>query len=727
LGFKSLVLIQRRELNPSHVYSYHNEGFRTGGGLYHFTPDEKDGELKELVASPDGQLLDCDVSYDGSQILFSWRKNRKDTYQLYRINVDGSGLEQITEDACHNYNACWLPDGGIAFLSDRKPAYAYCHTSTVGVLYRMDRGGKNIRRLSANYLNDFTPCVMNDGSLIYGRWEYVDRPAIPIQSLWTINPDGSELSVFYGNRVLSPATFIEPRPIPGTTKVLCTMTAHNGPCRGAIGIIDPSHGVNAQASIRNLTPEVNIGQVGRGSGNHIRGPFESPYPLDAQHFLASRRGTILLRDYDGTKQCVLIRPAGGMGFYNVQPIRKRQRPPQQPSRLPESKEDRATVFVQDVYNGLEPYVKRGEVKQLCVVQEIEKSKFASNRYRAFGFQFPVVSCGATYAPKKVWGYADVEDDGSANFKVPAGIPIYFMALDAEGRAVQRMRSFTHFMPGEVRGCVGCHESRSKTARMAGRPLATMRSPQDLEPPEWGLTGFSYSRIVQPVLDRYCVECHNATNAPKGIDLAGDRTDFFNVSYEKLAREGRPGANPYTKWIPTFNGHEANILQVTPKAWGSPASKLADIILTGHPDEDGKARFKMDDLGRRRIMAWIDLNVPYYGTSHSNHYNRKGCRQMTPPALEATLRKVAGKRCVSCHKPGGKGSARIPRQAWLRITNPHLNNFLLAPLAKAGGGTEACGQPVFKSKADPDYLAILKTFEPLHKLLKETPRKDMPGG
>jgi hypothetical protein len=101
--------------------------------------------------------------------------------------------------------------------------------------------------------------------------------------------------------------------------------------------------------------------------------------------------------------------------------------------------------------------------------------------------------------------------------------------------------------------------------------------------------------------------------------------------------------------------------------------------------------------------------------------------MTPPALEATLRKVVGKRCVSCHKPGGKGSARIPRQAWLRITNPHLNNFLLAPLAKAGGGTEACGQPVFKSKTDPDYLAILRTFEPLHKLLKETPRKDMPGG
>ena len=71
-----------------------------------------------------------------------------------------------------------------------------------------------------------------------------------------------------------------------------------------------------------------------------------------------------------------------------------------------------------------------------------------------------VSCGATYAPKKLWGFADVDEDGSAAFQVPSEVPIYFMALDAEGRALQRMRSFTHLMPGEVQGCVGCHADRN---------------------------------------------------------------------------------------------------------------------------------------------------------------------------------------------------------------------------------------------------------------------------
>ncbi len=727
LGFPSLVVVQRHPIQPTHVYTYHNEGFSPGGGLYVYTPGEND--LRQLVASPKGQILDCDVSHDATEILFSWRKNDSDFYQLYRINIDGTGLKQITSHDSYNFNGCWLPDGSIAFLSTRKPAFAYCWTSPVGILYRTDRDGQNVRRISANYLNDFTPSVMNDGQIIYGRWEYVDKPAIPIQSLWTINPDGTNLAVYYGNRVLSPATFIEPQAIPGDTAILCTMTAHNGPCRGAIGIIQPNLGVNAQKAIRNLTPEVDIGKVDQGSGNHVKGPYESPYPLDSEFFLVSRAGTILLRDYDGTKQITVLGGKDGMGFYNARPIRKRPKPPIRPSTLPEQTDNWATVIMQDVYNGLEPHVKRGEIKQICVVQEIEKSKMADTKYRAFGFQFPVVSCGATYAPKKVWGYVPVAEDGSACFKVPAHLPLYFMAIDADGQAVQRMRSFTHFMPGEIQGCVGCHEPRNHTPRLRTRPAAVRRNsapPQQPTPPEWGLRGFSYANIVQPVLDKHCVSCHSGPTPPKKVDLSGDETDFFNVSYEILARQGQPGKNLYTKWIPTFNGQEANILIVTPKSWGSPASKLADVVLSGHLNQDGEPRIKLSDKERRRIFTWIDLNVPYYGTSLSNYYERTGCRQMIPPDFENVFQKVARKRCASCHKPNNKDVVQIPRKVWLRITNPSLNNFLLAPLAKKAGGAQTCGMAVFESTDDPDYRAILKTFEPLHEMLEKQPRMDMAG-
>jgi hypothetical protein len=535
LDFDKLLVIKRKELNPSHVYTYHYEDFKPGGGLYVFDLDG--GSLKELVAAGEGQILDCDLSYDGAQVIFSWKKDQSRPYQVYRIDIDGSGLVQLTTDDSYNFNACWLPDGEIVFLSTRKPAFAYCWTSPVGTLHRMDKDGEKLKRLSANYLNDFTPGIMNDGQIIYGRWEYVDRPAIPIQSLWTLNPDGTNLKVFFGNRVLSPATFIEPQPIPGSTEILCTLTAHNGPCRGAIGIISPDKGVNAQAAIRNLTPEVEIGKVNRGNGNRIRGPYESPYPIDQKYFLVSKKGTIILRDYDGTEEYEIISRRDDMGFYTPRPIRPRFRPPVMASSVDETDDKWATVLMQDVYRGLEPHVKRGKIKQIAVVQEIEKSRFADKKYRVFGFQFPVVSCGATYAPKKIWGYATVEEDGSAHFRVPASVPIYFMAIDSHGRAVQRMRSFTHLMPGEVQSCIGCHEPRSHTSRMGKRPIAASNEPQELTPPEWGPIGFSYAHIVQPVLDRHCVQCHGAVEPPKGVDLTGDKTDFFNVSYETLARQG----------------------------------------------------------------------------------------------------------------------------------------------------------------------------------------------
>ena len=718
--FKRIVVIKRHQINPTHVYTYHAEGLQPGGGLYLFTPNKGSGGLKLLVDSPKGIVLDCNLSFDGKVVLFSWKKTMLDKFQIYTINLDGSGLKQITNHESNNMNACWLPDGGIGFLSDRKPAFAYCWVTTSPILYRCACDGGNVVRLSANYLNDFSPSVMEDGRIIYSRWEYVDKPAIPIQSLWTINQDGTCLAGFFGNRVLSPATFMEAREIPGTSKVLCVLTAHNGPCRGAIGIVDPSRGANAQDAIKNLTPEIDIGLVNKGAGNHVRGPYESPFPIDDQYYLVTRNGTVLLRDYKGTEEVTLLEKEDALGFYTARPVKSRKCPPVRPSNLIKQAGKWATLMLHDVYKGLEPHVKRGDIKEIAVVQEVEKSRFASKELRAFGFQFPVVSCGATYAPKKVWGYAKVEEDGSAFFKVPTGVPIYFMAIDRHGRALQRMRSFTHLMPGEQHSCVGCHADRNSVVpRNTARPIAAMRPAQELEKPEWGVRGFSYAHIVQPVLDKHCVECHNATKAAGGVDLSPDRTDFFNVSYEVLARQGKPGQNPYTKWIPTFNGMEANILQITPRHWGSPASKLADIVLKGHPDKNGKPHVKVDRAGQRRVFAWIDLDVPYYGTSSSNHYSLRGCRQILPKDLEPVLKEVAARRCASCHKDG-----KIPRKIYTRITGIESNNFLMPPLAKSAGGTEVCGKAVFTSREDPDYRAILKTFEPIQELLKKNPRMDM---
>jgi mono/diheme cytochrome c family protein len=721
LGCDSLVLIRRHEINCSHVYTYHTEGFQPGGALSVLSL--RDGSVRDLVQSPEGEILDCDVSWDGRTILFSWRRTPEEGYHLYTIRADGSGLRQLTRGDWHDYNACWLPDGGIAFLSTRSARFAYCWISPVGILHRMSADGTGVRRLSANIVNDFTPAVMSDGRIIYSRWEYVDKPAIPIQSLWTIRPDGTALEGFYGNGVLSPATFMEAQPIPGSRAVLCTLTSHNGPARGATAIVSPVYGVNSPLAIRNLTPEVNIGRVDRGDGNSVRGPFENPYPLDEEAYLVSMRGRILLRRYDAQGAYTVIdRPGGGLGWYSPRPLRPRPRPVTLPQLAPRPAEgDWAVVTLSDVYQGMAPEVRRGEVRSICVVEEVTKNVRTDVSKRAFGFQFPVISCGATYACKRVWGWAPVAEDGSATFRVPSGRPIYFMALDAQGRALQRMRTFTHLMPGERQGCVGCHEPRGQTP-LPGR--GGPQQPASLHKPWWGQgVGFDYSRIVQPILDRRCGGCHSPERPAGGVDLSGDKTDFFNVSYETLARGRRDGGmwdNPYTSWIPTYNGFEANILQNRPRTWGSPRSRLADIVIGGHPDASGQKRLSMPFDERQAILTWIDLNVPYYGTSETAYPDNEGCRRMVPSRLEPVLAEVAARRCAGCHKAG------IPREAWYRVTRPERNPFLTAPLAHAAGGTQRCGQAVFADRADPDYRAILSTFDEVTRQLADRPRMDMPG-
>ncbi len=121
-----------------------------------------------------------------------------------------------------------------------------------------------------------------------------------------------------------------------------------------------------------------------------------------------------------------------------------------------------------------------------------------------------------------------------------------------------------------------------------------------------------------------------------------------------------------------------------------------------------------------MYLWIDLNVPYYGTSASNHQDRMGSRRMLPPELEPVLNEVASRRCASCHDAG------LPREFYTRMLNPENNGFLLAPLAKQAGGTEACGQAIFTTRDDPDYQKILAVFAPIQDLLKRRPRADMPG-
>ena len=365
------------ELSPSHVYTYHQEGLRPGGGLWVCDFSGEEVRKTMILGSPQGVILDINLHYDGSTILFSWKRTMQDHFQIYTVGIDGENLKQITDHDSNNFNACWLPDGGIAFLSDRKPAFAYCWKDHHPILWRMrsrrQQGGPAQRQLPQRF---HPHCILGRPDRLQPLG--VCRPAgDPIQSLWSINPDGTRLAGVFGNRVLSPATFMDAREIPGSDgTILCVLTSHNGPCRGAIGIIDPKLGSNTADAIKNITPEVDIGRIDSGGdGNRIRGPYLNPFPVDGNYYLVSKAGNIELRDYEMEYTARILSKSGELGYYAPQPVRERGRERLLTSSLRETDaegQEWATIFMQDVYEGLGDKVGRGSVVRLAVVQEVEK-------------------------------------------------------------------------------------------------------------------------------------------------------------------------------------------------------------------------------------------------------------------------------------------------------------------------------------------------------------------
>jgi hypothetical protein len=170
------------------------------------------------------------------------------------------------------------------------------------------------------------------------------------------------------------------------------------------------------------------------------------------------------------------------------------------------------LLVQDVYRGLEGMA-RGTVKRLRIIGVPPKTQPHMNN--------PVLGVSAEDPGKYVLGTVPVEADGSAHFRAPSGVPLFFQALNARGLAVQTMRSLTYVMPNEARSCVGCHEHRDTAPPAAAPVLAAAREPSKLAPGPAGSWPLRFDQLVQPVLDQHCVRCHH----PGSGDAAAAQLDL----------------------------------------------------------------------------------------------------------------------------------------------------------------------------------------------------------
>ena len=713
---EALLFIKQHYRLPGHIYTAFMDAEmgtcstgdpprEPGGGIYRLSPARPDGRVTEIVNAGDGVIMDLDLSCDAREIAFSWRRPGK-PYHIFRANADGSGLTQLTDGPYHDLNPCWLPDGGLAFVSTRAKCFVLCNVTPVATLFRMDRDGANLRRLSANYVNDFTPAVMSDGRLLYTRWEYVDRPAIPIQSLWTIYPDGSNLRAFFGNRMINPSSFIEARPVPGSAKVLCTLAPHNGGLEGAIGLIDNRLGDNGEEALTNLTPELPI-TLGNGMPGRTN---RTPYPLAEDLYLVSHyedgRYGLYLATAAGRRESIYRDPE--IDLLYPTPLRPRARPPVLSAPTDErSQPPEGELVLLDVYRGMEPEVPRGTVKTLrVVIEEAKRLRAASATGDDFSFQRVAVTRNGDDGLKNVLGTVPVEPDGSAHFRIPADQPVYFQALDERGMEVRRMRSFVHLAPGEKQVCIGCHEPRN-TAPPNLHAAAVRRPPSPLTPPAWGGGIFDFVKHVQPVLDAHCVKCHSGPDPTARLDLSDDKTRFFNLAFDSLTMKG------LVSTINCNNGHEDNIPQIAPYAFGSHKSKLIEQL-----DSGGQGKLLSADE-RDRLVTWIDLNGPYYGTYEHERPERYVGRDALPayPQIMESLQKA---NCTRCHHTA------LGADYQLNLTHPEWSAALTAPLAKAAGGRGLCGEGGFADRNDPTYRSVLSLLNAAAEELRQRPRMDMPG-
>ncbi|MBI5820803.1 MAG: PD40 domain-containing protein [Verrucomicrobia bacterium] len=600
-----------------------------------------DGKLAQLMPQLPlhGSFWRPDVSFDGKRIVFCFKPHNEKSFHLYEINADGTGLRQITDGEFDDLDPIYTPDGHIVFSTTRGHSYVRCMPPTNAfVLTRCDRDGGNMYFISSNNEPDYLPSVMNDGRVVYTRWEYTDKPLWRAQKLWTVNPDGTQVQMFWGNQSVWPDVVKDARAIPGSRRVMMTGSAHHNWFAGSVGIIDPDKGFNFPHGLAKVTADVTWPECGNGPVDPAESPryhrsgnftaYYSPYPLSERDFIVSaKRGekfALYLMDTDGNRELIY---EGTHNIFHAMPLKARPLPPviadrvAWPSKNDRQQPEHGVIFSNNVYQGA-PAGLQGKAKFLRVIH-IEPKTYTYWHKRPYLSTGPVVSAVQSEGVKRVLGTVPIEPDGSVAFQAPAGLSLHFQLLDERQRALQTMRSFANVMPGEYRGCLGCHESHSKAPAGDAHSLALAKHPRAITPPPWTDTTVSYTRYVRPVLDKYCARCHEGNGeARKTLDFTF-RPGFLDWDETYFTLIGKPTwgkAYELPKVSPPGFGIADTILvegyeKVDPAAYRTPkpmarlsySSRLIEKVSGGKHHG-----VRVDDISLQRLICWVDTMCPYRG-------------------------------------------------------------------------------------------------------------------
>ncbi|MHC4582462.1 MAG: TolB family protein, partial [Planctomycetota bacterium] len=345
LGFDEIIFVKRKPYSSDHYYTDINNGtskdrFLAENGIYIYnlrTRRERPVVTTANMPGGKGFIGKISLSFDARKVIFDFRRNPNSGFRIWEVHIDGTGLRQVllppkNEAAkvarwgkpwhTDDIHPCYLQDGKIMFSSTRSEHTVLCGGSAALVaptLHRMDADGSNIEQLTKSPVSEFCPVVLDDGRVMYHRWEYIDKGARVCKTIWSMNPDGTMPQELYGVNDDTTTVYMYPQAMPGDLhRIVCVGTCHfpQGGCLGAIMLIDLQQGAltrgpdpdefdyvqwDSRFAVTNVTPKVFIerrtepgwfflGKNGKyvydkeGKSGHL---YTHPYPVDENRFLVS--------------------------------------------------------------------------------------------------------------------------------------------------------------------------------------------------------------------------------------------------------------------------------------------------------------------------------------------------------------------------------------------------------------------------------------------------------
>ena len=472
------------------TYAVTDEGpsYRPGDNFYVLSPPRPDGKVTPLTHFKDGWVGEPEISWDAKQVVFTRREKDSLWWHIWRMNMDGSGLQQVTHGPYHHVGPAFLPDGRIVFASSRTGVRDEYHGYPCTALHVMNADGSDLHPIATNIGRDNEPALLPDGRIVFSRLEVFYSRNKTELTLHAAFPDGTHDVVLYGperrkfwrdldhgvkgpdDGQESPLThrvlrMTQPQPMPDGRIVVSTQGGLTliGPRRDTEQLISPDFKTRA------YTTPVPLSDGTLLCATTLKTPDRKKVDLGLYR-LDPRTGKLDLIYNDPTT-----------ADYEPRPIIPRRPPPVVADSV--SRDAYSGRFLcASVFNSREKEVaQRGRLVRL-----VEGVPVVGRHSTHTGGDPVWKNHGGTLA--RVLGTAPLAPDGSFYAELPADRLVHLQVLDSDRRVIDNQLTWIYARPGETKSCVGCHEDSHTTTKPGKPPLALRGGPLSFLP---GGGEFSY--------------------------------------------------------------------------------------------------------------------------------------------------------------------------------------------------------------------------------------------